>query len=473
MIYNVCDFGAVGDGKTKNTNAIQAAIDACAKDGGGVVQIPKGVFLSGTIELKSNVELNLLSDAILYSSACKEDYKQVHPTEQYAENAPCNHTSFSLDYHLIVAQNIENIAITGSGMIFGNGLAFIESIRNDETRPGHQKYNMNCDFRPGPMICFDCCTNVKIEDVFLKESPCFHIYIIGCNQMKISNIIIRTDYKIENGDGIHIESSENILISGCDIEAGDDAIALFNFCNWLETDKPTVQNIVVSNCILASDHSGIRIGYTTDGLIQNCTFSNIIIKKAFTAIDILSHETIIWEPYLDKNRNLHLYGPTIKNMIFSNFVIDSEFGITLNLYHNTTKPAAIDNISFQNMTIRTTCGNYIFGSANNQITNIRMKDITIIPVGERSEVLNEIPEHFRPSKNGLDKITHALAVRWVNKLLLESVTIQWEYALGHWLYGIYGENVTGANINNLMVENQNKVNAFDIAFKNSQSIFYN
>ena len=124
--FNVFDFGAKGDGKSKDTIPLQKAIDACHHAGGGTLILPQGRYISGTLRLKSNVEIHLTAGAILQASSDRNDFISVHPEEQYPKNSPVVNRepffTFTLDYHLVVAQESENVTISGAGTIFGNGL---------------------------------------------------------------------------------------------------------------------------------------------------------------------------------------------------------------------------------------------------------------------------------------------------------------------------------------------------------------
>jgi len=468
---NVYDFGAKGDGKSKDTIPLQKAIDACNLSGGGTVLFPHGRFISGTLMLKSNVEIHLSAGAILQASRDRNDFIRVHPEEQYMKNSPVVNQepffTFTWDYHLIVAQEAENVTISGAGTIFGNGLEWMGNI---EEKGGQEKYQLRDGWRPGPLVAFDRCRGIRLENITIRESYQFHSFFIGCSNVYVKGVTIQGDKKIRNGDGLHITCCRDVIISDCNIAGGDDAISIFTFHHWLETDQAVSENIAISNCLLSSDHSGIRLGYTGDGILQNISCNNIIIREAFTGIDIVNHITEIWEPYPEKNKNFYRSGPQIKNISFSNLNITADWGITANLYENTNPPAAIKDISFSNIQIRCTCGNYFLGSPGKPVKDIRMDAITVMPIGEREDDNFMIPDPARPSKSKTLQISHAFAFRNIDSFSIRSVRIEWEHASGFWKTGLYFENAKNVFIDGIITKAYGHIDPVVIYLKNSESV---
>jgi polygalacturonase len=175
-IYNIRDFGAKGDGKTLDTKAIQSAIDKCFNEKGGTVLIPAGDFLSGTLELKSNVTLQIAASGKLLGSPKREDYtadKGVPPGNG--------------NIVFLFAVNAENISIEGKGTVDGNGLAFYNG-KGDNTGPGQNGVGGNFD-RPHLFIFYQC-NNLTLQNSFLKPN-CYHcVRILKCKQVHIDGIKI-------------------------------------------------------------------------------------------------------------------------------------------------------------------------------------------------------------------------------------------------------------------------------------------
>jgi hypothetical protein len=471
-VYNVRDFGAKGDGASKDTAAIQAAIDTCTRAGGGTVLLPAGTFLSGTLKLKSNVDLQLNAGAILQASSDRQDYVRVHPEEEYLPTAAPNRGGayhFTLDYHLLVAQEAENVTISGTGTIFGNGRAWMGGLQRTS---GQEKFTIKDGWRPGPLLAFDRCKRVKLINVTIEESPLFHAFFIGCDNLLISGVSVLGDKRIRNGDGLHISCCRNVIISDCDVVAGDDAIPIFTFPHWLEKEQAVVENIVISNCLLSSDHSGIRLGYTNDGVIQNIRCSNVIVRDAFTGIDIISFITDVWESFPRKNKILH--GPLIQNLSFSNFSITAAWGITANLYENASLPAGIKDLSFRDIVIHCTCGNYFLGSEGKPVRNVRIDNLTVVPAGDRitagDTASGAIPNPARPSKPKGLQIPHALAFRHVDGVVVKGLRVEWERASGHWASSAYFERARNVSIDGMQVKDDKKVSAVILCLRNTEGV---
>lgn len=291
-VYNIMDFGAVNNGRDLTTVHIQNAIDKCFADGGGVVLVPKGEYLVGTLNLKSNIEFRLEQGAVLKATTDLSKY-QIH-NEQPAG--------------VFYTEDSHDVSITGSGKIFGQGMEFMykdsaKVIRGDVNKYIRQKY----DFRKvesgigdGPvmpkdryhqMIIFSNCINVTIKDFEVIDAPYWTFLIVHCDRVSVTDISINNNLLIPNSDGLDINSSSNVNVSGCIITCGDDAIVLAGYAHHFGDPgyKDIIklsQNINVSNCILQSRSSGIRIGGWDQNHMSNYNFSNITIFDSNCGINI-------------------------------------------------------------------------------------------------------------------------------------------------------------------------------------------
>lgn len=254
---NILDFGAVNDGKTLNTVAIQKAIDSCASKGGGTVYFPAGKYISGTIFLKSNITLNLASGAILEGSNNINDYPvTISQIRSYTDN----YTNKSLIY----GEGLEYIGITGQGIIDGNG----EQFQVSDTQV---KISLSDSYKARPYIIrMINCKNVIIKKVTLKNSPMWVQHYLSCRNILIDGITV-TSRVNHNNDGIDIDACDNVRISNCDITSGDDAIVIKS-----TLDEPC-KNITVTNCILSSDCNAFKLGTESNGDFQNINLSNCVI----------------------------------------------------------------------------------------------------------------------------------------------------------------------------------------------------
>jgi Glycosyl hydrolases family 28 len=243
-VFDPISYGAKGDGIVNDGAAIQKTIDACAQAGGGMVYLSPGNFLTGTIVLKSNVTLHLSAGATLWGSRHIEDYKP---------------------YHLIYAENADNIAIEGDGTINGNGDAFW----GREFRP--------IEKRPSPLIELVGCRNVHIRDVRIRNTPGWGIRPWNCDGVYIRGINMISDMDSPNTDGIDPDASRNVFIADSYIETGDDAICLKTDKRPGDTTALPCENVAVDNCILISDDSAIKLGTASWGDFRDCTFANCVI----------------------------------------------------------------------------------------------------------------------------------------------------------------------------------------------------
>ena len=263
-VYDVRDYGAKADGKTLCTKSIQRAIDQCAKDGGGTVYLAKGTFLSGTIYMKSGVTLKLDSACTLLGSKNLKDYPETVPAfRSYTDNYT--------DKSLIYGENLERIAITGSGIIDGQGSSFKGPYK---VRPY--------------MIRFIQCRNVTVKDVTIRNSPMWVQHYLACDDVHISGITVRSVVNANN-DGINIDSCHRVIISDCNIRSGDDAIVLKS------TSARLCRNVTVSNCVLSTRCNALKMGTESNGGFENIVITGCSIydtRLAGIALEIVDGGTM-------------------------------------------------------------------------------------------------------------------------------------------------------------------------------------
>ena len=324
--YNIVTFGAVPDGKTLNTRAIQAAIDRCSTDGGGQVIVPRGVFITGTVFLKDGVTLHLEKNAVLKGSPNPKDY------------APSN---------IIKATRARNIGITGQGVIDGNGYTWYSNT----SVTYHGEYS-------GPLITFDDCHIIHIENVWLQYSASWTLVLRGCSKIAIRGVTIRNPLHATNSDGIDIVASSDIIISDCDIYGQDDAIVLKHDAQ--EYANKTCENITVTNCILTSRYSCFKIGTETVYGFRNIVFSNSTIRSA-KATDSLAHVAALGAP-LKPVSGISINtadGSTIDGLTITNISMDAVrnpiflrlCGRLRNNNLSPKQPGALRNVIISNITV--------------------------------------------------------------------------------------------------------------------------
>ncbi|HEY3762382.1 MAG TPA: glycoside hydrolase family 28 protein [Verrucomicrobiae bacterium] len=278
-IFDVREFGATGDGKSLDTASINRAIDACNAANGGMVYLPPGTYLSGTVFLKSNVTLYLEAGATLLGSKNIADYASQAGPPQNGDAGP---------KHLIFARDAENVGLAGPGCIDGQGSAFwIPSGRVAPKPEDLWKDLVSRNWkhlpRPSPMLEFYNCKNLHIEDVRIQNAPGWTMRPIVCDNVFIRGITIKNPIDGLNTDGIDVTCCRNVLISDCLIDTGDDTICLKSENPYGEVRLS--KNITITNCILSGCCQGLKFGSATAGGFENITFSNSVIFNDDTPLN--------------------------------------------------------------------------------------------------------------------------------------------------------------------------------------------
>jgi len=245
----------------KNGAAIQRAIDEVAASGGGRVVLEKGVYETGTLYLRSGVELHLAKDAILRGGDRPECYDDVDEPRigkvpEFTKKA------------LIVCLDGTNVAVTGEGVIDCQGPKFYDT---EHLRGRH--YVRPKIERPR-MVEFFNCSNIRFEGVTFKDSPNWTFWLRMCTDIAVSHIRIVGDQKMENNDGIDFDGCRRIRVGDSYFETGDDCLIL-RAIQSRNGDSSLCEDVVVSNCVLNSAYQGVRLGCPSDGLIRNAVFRNI------------------------------------------------------------------------------------------------------------------------------------------------------------------------------------------------------
>lgn len=283
--YNILSYGAIADGRTLNTRMIQNAIDEAHTDGGGRVVIPVGSFLSGSLVLKSGVEIHLLENAILLGSTRPDDYLKLKRWKA-----------------LILADGQEGLAITGKGTIDGQGRALalhIDSLFYAGQIDSAQ-YNFN-EMRPKyylrpQLIEFVRCKNIRVEEVVLKNAACWVQTYDVCENILIDKITVDSD-AYWNNDGIDIQDCINVRVTNCFVNAADDGI-----CIKSQSKKHYCDSIYIGNCTVRSSASAVKFGTVSHGGFSNVVIENIKVYDTFrSAIAIEAVDGGVLENVLVQN----------------------------------------------------------------------------------------------------------------------------------------------------------------------------
>lgn len=288
-VYNIRNYGAKGDGKTIDTAALQAAIDACNKDGGGIVLVPAGTFVIGTTELKSNVTLYIAPDGTLLGSA---DGKQYHAVDAIPLSGDT--TLRDGNWALLFAVKQKNIRVEGPGTINGQGAQFRSPQRGVMAPSG-----LRGPQRPYFVLLYQC-EDVTMRNLSLIDCAFHCIRPVESKRLHMENIYIHSRVN-SNNDGFHFISCEYATVSNCVVLCGDDACAMFGSCrnftitNCFFSTRWSVfrfggghaGNIAVSNCVLSVvDGCPFKFQGDPGSLFENMSFSDIVLDQVTGPISI-------------------------------------------------------------------------------------------------------------------------------------------------------------------------------------------
>jgi polygalacturonase len=328
--YMITKYGAVGNNKTVNTKAIQAAIDDCSANGGGTVVVPSGVFRTGALFMKNKVNLLVRKDAVLKGTTNITDYPQI-PTR--FEGIERNWTTA-----LINIQNTENTVLTGDGTIDGSGTEW------PIVRP--QTHLRNWIGRPR-LICFQNCTNVEISDLNLLNHASWCLHVLYSKSVIIRNLNIRANHTIPSSDGIDLDSSSEIFVSNCDIDVNDDCISIKagKDSSGLLVNRPS-ENIIIENCRFGYGHGGVACGSETSGGIRKVLVKNCIADSGN------------WAPIRFKTQPSR--GGVVEDVCFENItIVDAkqafEFQMEWRMVPPVLPPAKVLPV-FRNITLKNVTG---------------------------------------------------------------------------------------------------------------------
>ena len=285
----VVDFGAKGNGVTDDASAIQKTIDACSQAGGGnVVFSANHTFLSGPVELKSNVNIVLETHSVWKANPDESIYRKSAFGKNEGEGMMW-----------IWAKDIENLSFSGHGTIHGNGIQFMRAELFDsyELKPV-------TTFDPRPhVLTLIGVKNLSIRDITICEGAYWTVHLIGCDGALIDGINLLNNLKIRNGDGIDIDHSKNVRIANCHITSGDDAICLKNRREFEEYGS--CHDIVVTNCVMESRSCTIKIGSENMDSIYHVVIDNCVIKGSNRGLGIQNRDE-----------------GTVTDVVFSNIILD-------------------------------------------------------------------------------------------------------------------------------------------------------
>lgn len=417
MIFNVLDYGARSGGKELCTNAIQSAVDACEKAGGGRVVVPAGKFLTGTIYLKDNVELHLEFGATLIASTDLNDYNDIN---LYPQNSS-SEVELWWGKHLILALEKNNVALTGYGVIDGNAEYFYEvaqkySYMNGYLwRDGFASAKDKTLRRPGQLVCFIECNHVRLDSVTVKNATCWSYFFHGCEYVQIHGVKVFNDKCHANTDGIDVDCCRFVTISDCIIDTGDDSLAIRCNSKRIKNPKPC-EFITVTNCCFSASVCGIRFG-VGQGIIRHVKVSNLVMEHAGVPILIQTR--------YGNSCLADMYDIDITNV--SCFDAGYPFRILAPV-------GSVKQVSLSNMRVNCVASAKIIADGDGKIEDITIKDVDM-------KVLNEPEGTVMNESKLLERGLNAVEIENTLGVRLKNVKV-------------YGDGLSG--FSNILKENNNE-----------------
>lgn len=430
-IFSIADYGGVHDGKTLNTAAFEKAITACANAGGGTVLIPAGTWLTGPIEMKSNINLHTEKNALVLFTADHTQYPII-PASKGSSNF--------IVQSPISGNDLQNIAITGEGVFDGsgeswrpvkkskvspeqwqkflssggvltadgktwwpseeamNGDAYLKSLKGKKDL-SEKDYLPARDFLRPRLIVFTNCNNVLLDGPTFRNSPMYVFYPNRCTNLTIRNVTVQNEYWAQNGDGIDISACKGVVIYKTTVSAGDDGICMKS-SGGKGPDDFELENVLIANCIVYQSHGGFVIGSNTDGGMRNIFVSDCDFIGSDIGIRVKSNAgrgSVVKDIYV---QNINMKNIVNAAISFDTYYEDMQVGRILDtagrirnkipefrdfhisnincegaksaIYINGLPEMPVHKIFFENMNIAANAGAIINAAADIELKNVRI-----------------------------------------------------------------------------------------------------
>ncbi|MCH8475324.1 MAG: right-handed parallel beta-helix repeat-containing protein [Opitutales bacterium] len=424
--YSITDDGAIPDGKTINTAAIQQTLDRIRESGGGEVIVPPGVFLTGSLEIHSHTLLTLMPGAILRGSPNLEDYRINGPVPQ-AEREPFRNPAMQ-DRHLLLLHRAKGVTIRGPGEIDGNGEAFWNPPGSNPNGPMYQHWWTHRNWqRPCPMMSYVWCEDLRLEGFTVRNSPGWTFELLNCDRVVVHGVQVQNNFWGPNTDAFDICGCRDVMISDCHIVCGDDA-----FCVKTMPHTRSAERITITNCTMRTNCVGLKLGcFESHQDMRQITFSNNVVYNSSRAVGIYNFK-----------------GATFEDIIISNLVCDDDNELYLNrpihidLRHEvkrgwggespTGKAGIVRRVQISNVVARTR-GRILLTTADGGVMeDILLRDITMVypevedpeevfPMTRSAQFSNHSPEaqiaRGALVTDGVDRLqVYNLNLRWPNEV---------------------------------------------------------
>lgn len=453
IIYNVSDYGAAGDGKANDCEAIQKAIDDCSENGGGTVVLESGkTYYSSSIALKKGVELHLQKGSVLKATSDIDGYirpcKMINdPKTALVGNPVTGKPSFVFIY----GYEADGCSITGEGVIDGNCYAFVE--RKNE-------YYVTGNFYPRPTVIYiEKSNHISFKDITITNAPFWTLHPAGCDDVLISSIRILNPLDVANSDGIDPDHCSNVRICNCHVQCADDCICLKTTNG--NSEYGPCENVIISGCTLTSTSAAIKIGTEGVGDFRNIIIDNCIISKSNRGLSIQIRD-----------------GGNVENVTFSNCIVETRrfcsdwWGtaepITITCFRRDENTVAghIKNIKYFNVTCAGENGVLIYSSEENPIENVVFENVAV-HIEKKSKWESGLYD-LRPCiDHGIEKTKNAsFYINNAKGVRMEKTKTTWGNAPEEYYENaIKGENIEGLVIKDCDFASCNKTEIFNL--KNS------
>ena len=407
--HDVRSFGAKGDGRTKDTAAVQRALDACAGTGGRVV-VPPGTYLIGSIFLGDATELHLEKGATLLGSPDLADY---NAPDAYPQNWGSKNEGWSAK-HLILAIEKKGMSITGGGTIDGNGRAFFDDKPQFVGKVCWRDGGINArDYkhqgRPGQEIVFIECRDVSVRDVTFRDMSCWSCFFHGCENVTVGGVTVRNGPCNANTDGFDVDSCRNVRIGDCDIVTGDDAIAIRGSPARLKDPTKVCENVRVSNIVCRVSADGVRVG-VGDGTIRDVRVSDMKIEHSGRGLHVQCC-------YGSKPRK----GVDISDVVFERIRIRDTAQAILVGAGSPRSKAKLGGIRFDGIDAESEMPITVAGSGETRVHGVSFANCTLRPVRSRNGPVED-REAGRLSGGNFG----AIRVEKADGVSFRSCTLRWD-----------------------------------------------
>lgn len=398
---HVNSYGAAGDGVAYDTAAIQGAIDACNTRGGGVVQFEDGkTYLTASVTVKSNVVLHLPNNTVILAGTKREDYGATQA-----------------DWYLVLLDNCTACGVTGSGTINGQARSWIDG-RGPGRLAVRNFRDASCaraeECRPRLLGVRDA-RGVVVRGVRLVHPVYWCLHLLRSWDVVVQGVSVQGDWDLYNNDGVDVDGSSNVTVSGCNVDTADDAICI----KTTDARHPT-SNVQVRDCRLRSRSSAVKIGSESRADMSGLHFSNLQIEGSHRGLAVqLRDEGNVSDVTFE-----HI---TLETQLSNSLWWGASEAIYVTAVNRdaATKVGAVQRVVFRNISCVSEGGIVLVGSPGSRLAQVQLHNVSLRLAARSSQPGGELD--LRPSEAGVQLLGQlpAVYVDWARDVLLSGVKVQW------------------------------------------------